>query len=240
MFVGIDHVALTAEDFTRQAAFLQEAGYERRFHQSHIPNPPNKRELMERWSKTHSLALFEAERSTPIEIIDYGYIVDAPPRYVPTIEDTPEELNQLGNLNLTLSSMEEHRKGNAQDFAFDTLAVATEDVEASHAFWSDLGFTHGNGQNLVFKSPIGTSTLTLSLHKDSSASEVTPLDGRGLTCLALVSSSPQRDLDRLLDAGYDTTRLHRIDFPDRSVKVGFVIGPSGEPVELVTPVDRGE
>jgi len=227
MLTQLDHIALTAEEFSRQDEFLRLAGYERAFSHDNIPNPDNKRELMEHWTDEHDLALYNQDGCIPIELIGYGHTVETSPRY-----SMPYEVFDASQNCTRLEVVQEE---STHDAEYDTILLRTADVDASREFWEELGMTTQGPNQLQFDPLTGGVTVKLKLREDGAAPTTTPLDGRGFPCLAFVTTSISSDRDRLGESGYATTEIAQISFPDKSMRIMFVLGPEGEPVELIDP-----
>lgn len=241
MIVGVDHLALSAADVERQDEALQEGGFGRAFHHPRVPNPPIKRDLLSRWVDEHDLALYRAPGSIPVEIVDHGPSEPTRARYLPVLGEVegpvgpdrePERHEGLG------APVVDVRRGGDARATFDHLVARTSDVDESRSFWEHLGLKGTDEERLVLEPVVGDVRLHLVLGADAASDAPTPLDGAGFNCLAFVSSSIHRDRERLVAAGYRATPVGAVPFPDKTLQICFAVGPSGEPVELVSPSDQ--
>jgi len=221
MLVQLDHIALTAED-GRETTLLRDLGYEESFSCRSIPNPLNKRDLMAEWADEHALALYERPKSIPIEVIDYGYFVDKPSHF---------ELPYEGFLKPKNST----RQATPTDSTIDTVRVRTSSIDSSQEFWTTLGLESSGENTLQFDDATSQASVTFELRTVDRCPERTRLDASGFPCIAFVTTSLERDRERMSAAGYEVTDVSEIELPHRTMDVSFIIGPDGVPVELVSP-----
>jgi len=221
MLVQVDHLALTGAAMDTQTRLLESMGYEQVFSSERIPNPEIKRPFMQAWCDYHTLALYRRDGSIPIEIIDYEHTSSGHSRY---------DLKQVPNGSLTHPD-EADTASNSVD-SLDTVVLETASLSATREFFRTLGLEQRDSQTLTFASPLTDPTF-VKLREDSSAEE-TYLDTPGYPCLAFVTTDIEAELSRLSDAGYDVTAVEPIALPERTLEIGFVMGPTGEPVELVS------
>jgi hypothetical protein len=232
MITGFDHLALTADDFSSDDQILRESGYKQTFYHADIPNPTNKRDLMHRWSETHTLAMYERVPGVPIELIDYGHLRGGDTRYFPMNHSLCEGL-ELAVSEEVLDTFDSTAGEIDQDLF--SVGAKTGDPSASRDFWRVLGFERIDDRRLVFKPPLGTG-LEIVLIEDDCHGKKTSLDTSGCPCVAFVTSSMENELRRFESQGYETGPIDSIKFPEKTLQVSFLIGPSGEPVELVAPI----
>lgn len=113
------------------------------------------------------------------------------------------------------------------------VTAATRDPEASRPFWTHLRF-RPDGDALALRAPHPAWSLTLSL-SPTDAAEPTTVDADGCVLVTLLTTTLERDLQALHDAGL----LLRSTIPwteqiaDRQVRIAIVEGPGGELVELL-------
>lgn len=221
MLIQLDHLALTVED-GEETNLLRDLGYEESFSYRSIPNPSNKRGLMAEWADEHALALYERPGSIPIELIDYGHFVDAPSHFKLPYDAFPE----------SESGTQSELPGNS---TIDTVRVITSSVGASREFWTELGFESVGQKSVRFNHATSQDSVTFEFQSTGRFPERTRLDARGFPCVAFVTTSLERDRNRMSNAGYEVTDVSKINLPHRTMDVTFVIGPDGVPVELLSP-----
>lgn len=222
MLVQIDHLALTGTAMDAQTHLLESMGYEQVFSSDRVPNPEIKRPFMHAWCDHHTLALYRRDGSIPIEIIEYEHTSGGHSRYA---------LKQVPKGSLTHPD-ETDTVPEPVD-ALDTVVLETTSPSATREFFRTLGLERSGPRTLKFESPL-TDPVFVELREDSSAEE-TSLDAPGYPCLAFATTDIEAELSRLSDAGYDVTAVEPIALPERTLEIGFVVGPTGELVELVSP-----
>lgn len=225
MLVQIDHLALTGTAMDTQARLLKAMGYEQVFSSERVPNPEIKRPFMNAWCDHHTLALYRRTDSIPIEIIKYEHTSGCRSRYT---------LKQVSKDSLTHPDKADATPESVD--ALDTVVLKTASPSATSEFFRTLGLEQSGPRTLKFASPL-TDPVFIELQENSLAGE-TSLDAPGYTCLAFVTTDIKAELSRLSDAGYDVTAVELIALPERTLEIGFVVGPTGEPVELVSPVNE--
>jgi len=223
MLIKVDHLALTGTAMDTQIQILESMGYEQVFFSHRIPNPEIKRPFLREWCEHHTLALYRRDGSIPIEIIDYEYTSSGHSRY---------DLEQVPNGSLIHPDESDTTPDSADPL--DTVVLETPSLSATREFFRTLGLEQKDSQTLAFASPLTDPTF-VQLREASSASGEAYLDTPGYPCLAFVTTDIEAELSRLDEAGYDVTAVETIALPEKTLEIGFVIGPTGEPVELVSP-----
>lgn len=226
MLVQVDHLALTGTKVEIQSHLIESLGYEQVFFSENIPNPVNKQTLMNRWCDYHTLALYHREGSIPIEIIDYGHSSSGLSRYGLQTEFSRDLIHPDGSEVTSISS----------DFdSLNRVTLKTPDPPATCDFLKELGLESNTSLTLKFRSPLNESSIFVELIKDPLVEHVPSLDSTGFPCIAFVTTNIDEELSRLRNAGYEVTSVETINLPKRRMKVGFILGPTGTPIELVSP-----
>lgn len=223
MLVQVDHLALTGIAMDTQIHILESMGYEQVFLSDRIPNPEIKRPFMREWCEHHTLALYRRDGSIPIEIIEYEHTSRGQSRY--DLEQGPNgSLTQPDEADTVPDSVD----------ALDTVILETASSSSTCEFFRMLGLEQSDPRTLRFESPL-TGPTFVELREASSASGEAYLDTPGYPCLAFVTTDIEAELSRLDEVGYDVTAVETIALPEKTLEIGFVMGPTGEPVELVSP-----
>jgi hypothetical protein len=97
VIIGVDHIAISGADQTRDAASLEMLGFRRRFAQPGIPNPPQKMPFLGHYRPNHDIALFDAAEGVAVELIIHGGPRQAGtnPGFVPLVELPSQILDAL-------------------------------------------------------------------------------------------------------------------------------------------------
>lgn len=223
MLVQVDHLALTGTAMDTQTNLLKSMGYEQVFLSDHIPNPEIKRPFMQEWCDYHTLALYRKDGSIPIEIIEYAHTSSGHSRY---------DIEQVPNGSLTQPDEDDTVPDSVG--ALDTVVLETASQSATCKFFRTLGLKQSGPRALAFESPL-TGPTFVELREASSASGEAYLDTPGYPCLAFVTTDIEAELSRLDEAGYDVTAVETIALPEKTLEIGFVMGPTGELVEILSP-----
>lgn len=234
MIVLVDHVALSSADFERDLAWLGALGYTVAFDERQVPNPVMKRELLSEYRPVHDLCLLTKPGSVGIELLNHGPVNPAAGYLAAVFENvSPEALPDV----LPEESFRNELNPADPAVALRTLAVCCRDVEASRRFWQALGFRQaGDEQTLRFQSPLQKDPLSLRLMHQPDLKPSYRLDDAGFNCLALVSTTPERDQAMLREAGFAVTALEDFRRGVKNFRIFFTIGPSGELVEIIGAV----
>lgn len=250
MIVKIDHVAFSSLDFKQHIGLLESFGYELRFVDRDVRNPIIKKELMGRYCEDHDLALLDHKENIPIELLNHrtvgeneGYIT---PIFKGLIQDETETTRKkavMGDLELGIGKVARFGVraylSDAQPggFGFDKIIITCEDIEASMIFWKKLGFEEKERTEeyafLEFSSIISKGICGLYLMKGIKRKESCLLDDRGFNCLALISTSVEREKQSLEKDGFYTTDIEDVVTNGKKLRIFFGIGPSGEIIEMI-------
>lgn len=228
MIIQVDHLALASDNFERDTTFLMRLGYSVAFTEMRAPNPLNKQSLLSRHEPFHDLRLLKKEGSYPIELLNHA--------------------SSTGKRGF-LSSFLPHSLKNDPIFAFGALSENTEkEINAlvinrvtaySHcpadsvAFWQQLGFRLTEECKLAFASPFQKEPLGLEVTPSKQA-EAFKLDDTGFNCIALISTSAEKERDRLGRLGFEVTELESFSIHEQNMTLFFVTGPGGELVEIIS------
>jgi len=224
MIVEIGHLSLTVSTNGHQSNILESMGYDREFASGLVPNPPNKRSLMDGWSESHTLHLYRREGSVPIEIVKYPHTASGSSRYM--LQSGPGEYFE--NPEYFGPSQYITDVG-----PMDTVAVTTPSPRVTRSFFQTLGFEEISPHQLEFRSPMSGSSIFLELVENGQSGGEPTLDRVGFSSLGLITTDILTELSRLEEAGYSVTSIETIDLPDAVMDVAFVTEPTGTPVELI-------
>ena len=124
------------------------------------------------------------------------------------------------------------------------IILACADLEESTKFWTEsvgckvfsTGIsTRGTPWTLLsFTSPVATLAFKFVLYKANVPQEPSKLDQTGFPCLALITSSLERDLERLKSCGARAeTETFTVRVNQKDLRVCLSRAPGGELVELI-------
>jgi len=207
MFVKIDHISLSSSDFKKDIEFWKKKGYKLEFIEGGIENAEIKRDLLNGCGKLHDLALLTSGKNVSIELMNHGYIMVNNSFIVP---------------------------GNG---GIESISSLTYDLKKSTIFFKAFGFlpVEGSGASHVLRFNFLTTgaVLIINLKESQGASKKYYLNDLGFTCIAFVSNSAARDRDYIEQSGYEVTDIETVVVNKRNFDIFFVIGPSGEIVEVI-------
>lgn len=231
MIVGVDHVALTCADLDGAVADLRAWGFETRFIEEDIPNPPSKRPFLGSYRDTHSIAYCGVEAGVAVELVNHGtasgwrgpyeVMVAGRPPPSSTASDREKDWDAvwesaLGIGGVTCVTLPTTRAPlwcsdeSSTQAGVRAVGLSVSDVNRSASFWSDgAGFRpsaegEAGGRKwarLTLQAPVPSWSLDVVLVEDGGGWHSVPLDALGFSCLALLSTGIERDLARLASCG---------------------------------------
>lgn len=266
MILGVDHLALSATSLASASAALTAAGYAEVFHEPALPNPPEKRALLERYAPSHAVAVHRAAAGPALEVTVHGTGLVQPgspfrPLFEGGFEDaTPRDLDpgepdwagllgpyREGARALTWDALEAPvwaTPGPGPPNLSGVLAP-TADLERELSFWVEgLCFKPVHREpdwvHLGLRSPVPAWTGQLFLAAVPAPGPVTRLDAAGFPCLALLSSDLERDLERALQAGArEVTPRFGLRVNDKDLELALFRSPGGLICEMIRPARGG-
>jgi hypothetical protein len=264
MILGIDHIALSCDDIHRGADELRNFGYTVSFVESSLPNNRVKEAILKDYEPTHALAYCQLPNAVAIELTQHSakfqnagsyYQVmfaskpahtsnGVKPSFAPQCWQVAQgfEESKFGVWDCFKSTIW-HQCEEAGGGRIKSVAVPTTDIEVSLKFWTaGLGcklveqgsFENARWASLRFVSPIQAWCLNLLLIQTAGADAPPYLDDPGFPCLALLTNSLSKDMERALEAGGVSCGSHfETMVNDKCLQIALLRGPCGEPVELI-------
>ncbi|KAA0205574.1 hypothetical protein EDM68_05350 [Candidatus Uhrbacteria bacterium] len=209
MIIALDHLARAVPDFDAAIASMEADGYRAKFIVRDVPNPQIKRPFLNRWSDTHSLALFVREGGLPVEILSYDH---AP----------------CGHSALHVMPEAEPTR----------IYQHTADPEQTVSFWRRFGFqprqTDEGRILLRWQSSLSAIICAIELRQAPEPVEG-KLDSLGINSLAFLSSNAKQERERLIGEGCRVTEVESLMVNGKKLELFFAIGTQGEICEVFSP-----
>jgi len=248
MIIKIDHIALSSGDFEKTFKTLDLLGYERVFFEQNVPNLLIKRELLAKFSPSHSISLLKCGENLNIEILNHGNINSGKSFIIPIFENTPASfLNNLVRIEDLYSTSEKNygfnadiqvlNKPDCSGFIFTKIKMLTENILDSVIFWKHFGFKlttcTDESAILEFSSIINRNPYQLHLKRVEHVKTESFLDDAGFNCIAFVSTSLKRDMTFFKDQNIPITDIGTLTLDNKKINLFFCKGLYGEPIEIV-------
>ena len=249
MIVGIDHIALSSTDFDEHTRFFNALGYEKKFSAKGAENLALKKRLLKRFNSKHDLALLESLGNLSIELLNHGYVGNCKNYMIPIFDGLPKNIAKkkekvsMGSHVFFRVDSEAFggpvyfKESGSEFFGFREIIVKVQNASKSVIFWQSLGFElleiSEDVAVLQFSSLIGKPACKVYLHTSKNVEHRHYLDDEGFNCVALISSSIEKDKIKLESKGFSTTELGKIFVNNRVLNIFFVMGYCGELVEII-------
>lgn len=241
MIVQVDHIALSSTNINEDIKTIKLLGYNLVFLEAGIQNPAIKSKFMKEPVKYHSLALLRCMGCVSIELIDHGHTSPNVSYITPVFKDAPKDLlyeaistTMLRRFDIPVYAIESEKR---DPFRFNQIIIRTKDIEGSKSFWHCLGFKtirdEGKTTLVEFSSPLDKEIFQVCLQEEAATGSTYYLDDKGFNCVALISSSAEKERESLNKRGFDTTEIEELKVNGRKLKIFFSTGPSGELVEII-------
>jgi len=258
MIVGVDHLALSCDDVDAAGVLLRASGYREAFVERDLPNSEVKGPFVHELHATHSIAYYEADGGTPVELTNYGGPVSDAPAHYSALVAAPTGESAAGDgwgavweaagygraaayewpgLGATVWAVED-----AGAPAVRAVLSPAHDVDRATGFWRDaVGLrlaAEGSTENrrwarVELAGPVPGWGLGLVVAEGAPRPDAR-LDDRGFACLGLLCTSLERDGARLLAGGaVETSGRFDVTVHGRPLAVAFFRGPDGELIELI-------
>lgn len=261
MIVGIDHVALNAEEIDAAIGSLGAAGYELAFSERGLTNDPGKKRLLRHWFPEHAIAYLRAPQRPAIELTNYGSVTDAGPvGFHVLLGNLPPDATAIpGDAAAATVWREALNCADPRAFSwsalpatgwYDAAASPTSgvvgviapvpNVEQAAGFWMDafrVGTSRRGGHTLRW------STVTVRAAMPQWSMPIVfvgqerpraQLDDAGFACVALLTTNVGADLAAAEQCGAtDSTGLFDVVVNRRQLRVAILRGRGGELIELI-------
>ena len=248
MFIKIDHLTYSSTNFNKDVSFFKALNYKIFFHEKKLPNLVIKKIFISFFKKTQDILLLTSKGNFNIELINNlpnnneSYII-------PFLYNIPRQLilsesqqtlikgkiirAKLKDLDINIY----HKKENdPKKFQFNKLVIQARNLKESILFWRNLGFkfkeSYNNCALLEFKSIIESCSYYIYI-RHSKKTKRYYLDNKGISYIALISTSVSSDRIDMEMAGYKVTEIEKAVINKKNLSIFFVIGPSGELVEVI-------
>jgi hypothetical protein len=259
VILGASHITLACADVERGAADLAQIGYKVTFVEPKLPSDRGKFPLLSAPRDIHTLALARGPGGLPIELVDYHMTIPEPcGRFVGLfgMQAAPKGEGEAPPPGMTAAAAEafgcDVTPGSLPGFGAPALYASSGagaglaaallpvvDIARAKQLWvRGLGFrevARGNDWiRLDRDAPVPAWRFTVTLVNCGERLAPPCLDGRGMTCLAFVCSSIERDCDALTENGAGRVMS---PFParvnGRRMSVEVLRGIDGEFIELI-------
>lgn len=251
MIIQIDHIAVSCLKCENEENFVQANGYNLLFKAVDIPNPSMKKIALKTFSEKHTLHFYTNNNNLNIEFIHYdsinsqnGFITPVFEGIKPWDTEVIEERNIFGQkyIYAKLNVLETEaffKESDNDDFRFKEFMVFTKDMNKSTAFWSKLGFkpviSEQDYSKLKFSSMFSKETFSLILIRDDTRTDKYFIDDNGFNCIGLISNNAVKEKELFMNKGFKTSEIESFESNGKILNIFFLIGPSGEIVEIISP-----
>jgi len=249
MFLDIDHVAISSAGFEKNLTILRQLGHNEVFRELNIDNPKIKIKLMKNYSKQHSLILVKSTGNIGIEFVNYGMTNSVVTYIVPIFENVPDEFCETTN-RISLHNLSSNTKLKSFDvpifvlnstenyFRFNKILLKTSNINATVSFLQLFGFkiiSQTNDLTIVeFRSLLNRTTFNILVQQDNFVSTDRYLDDDGFNCIALISTSAEKDRQLLNKKGIFTTQIEKLQLNNKSLQVFFSRSSCGDIIEIIS------
>lgn len=210
MIAGLDHLACSVTDLKRGIARFEEHGFRLLFKEENLENDPRKSKLIRKLEPVHDLAFMEHENGFRVELTKYGdqlYQPEAP---------FSIHLNNPGLIKMKTSRPDE-------DAVLLTKGLRFRPDEQVA---QEYGYT--------LSSPVSKWKCSLQMIADPELPANSTLDSSGYPCLALLSTSLQKDSEKLRILGaFEMTPPIRLIVYNKEVTIIMFRFPGGAIGELI-------
>ena len=212
----MDHVAITTTDIEKDSKELERLGFKHRFTEYGLKNAKEKAPLLRHWADRHDISVFDGIEGIALELTMHHRKAD-----------------YLYNKGFVPVS---------DDGSIVGVVRAVDSIEKSRTFYAALGLRpeDKNGfLHLHVDSPVEKlkSRIIVGKTTDPRDSEPMYLDDAGFPCVAFISTDLEADAKKL--HGEETQYItddFKFKVNNKKMKICFVIGPSGEIIELIEMV----
>ncbi len=210
MIAGFDHLAYAVTDLKDGISRFEGHGFRLLFKEERLENDARKSPLVRKLEPVHDLAFMEHENGFRVELTRYGDQLHHPAAPFSTEPDHP------GLIQLRTSRPEEDKVLLTDGLRFRPDGRAAEE----------------NG--FFLSSPVKSWCCKLQLIEDPGAPVHSTLDSAGYPCLALISTSLQKDSEKLRILGaFDMTPPIRLIVYKKEVTIIMFRFPGGAIGELI-------
>ena len=260
MILGLDHLAINVADLNRAIEAMQRNGYSLEFHEDQLLNHPQKAAFLHQMCPAHSIALLKPPRPglIAVELTQHAsaHPIESPgllPRWSCHDAVNAEQTSDGRAYGRWEPELTPSYLTRSQDpvIEIQRVCVLSDQIETETEFWlkaigmkwvetsdSDAQALSSTFKVLRRVSPIPAWSFEIELHAASQVSRG-HLDDQAATCLALLVTDAQRDLDKLLAAGgRDASEVFSLTVNEQPLRIALLRSPSGHCVELIEQPKR--
>ena len=253
MITKIDHIGMSSIDIESHIAVLDGVGYSLLFHEKNAPKPPEKKTVLLRQTLRHDLALLTNSTGLGIELLNHGAIAETKSsmslvstgidgmacKSIGEVVICGKVFTEVFLSSILCNALVLDQNGS---FSCKGVCIYVQNINKSIEFWKWFGCklveSDEYSAHLSFKELLSKNTWSIYLVVDAARASTQYMDGSGVNSVAFVSTSAMKDKDSLVALGYATTPIYNIKVNERLLSIMFVRGPSGENVEIISPVNK--
>lgn len=173
MIAGFDHLSMSIHHTEGESDALLEMGYQIRFSERNVHNHREKEALIEEFEPLHDLIYLQHENGFRLELTRYA----SSPRTTEAAFSV--DLDQPGEITLETALFEEDIEFLSKALRFRVTSSTDQEAE------------------LLFRSPVAGWSCSLKVIRTPEKSRKSYLDSNGFPCLAFISTSLQKDSEKL-------------------------------------------
>lgn len=211
MIIGIDHITYSSMDFDKDVQFFINKGYELEFKDYNINNALVKKNFLQNYIDYQSIALLKKTNSLKVEVI--------------------KDTNKQEGVSI-MKPLHHYSDGK---IIINEIEISVYDAEKFISEWREYGFKLIDESILIFKSRIGGGTSIIIHINKCEILKSYYLDNKGFVCLALLSTSIDRDYLYYKSKGLLVSDIEEVYLNNKTKKfrVFFLKGSNNEIIEII-------
>jgi hypothetical protein len=213
MVIGTSHISISTSDIDLDIQKYQEMGFHLKFLNKQIDNHPQKKRFLENYTPKHSIAVLSGKTGIDMELVEHHKIEN-------------DKINQGININFDQDSVH-------------SIEYKLQEFESSVLFWEQqMGFEIIKSEDancyLEKKSVFPQWNCKLKLNKSEYVQQKPKLDAVGVTSLAFLSTSLEKDIANIKQKySLFCTEIFELIVNNQKLRISIVEGPSYEIIELI-------
>lgn len=212
MIIGIDHITYSSMDFDKDVQLFINKGYELEFKDYNINNALVKKNFLQNYKDTQSIALLKKKDSVKLEVI--------------------QDTNRQEGISI-MNPLNYNSDGN--NLHINNIEINVYNPEIFIKEWCNYGFKLIDESRLIFKHfGKNNACLTVYIHKCAELKSYY-LDNKEYVCLALISTSIERDHMYYKSQGMFVSEIEDVYLINntKKIKVFFLRGSNNEIIEII-------